>query len=97
MQRNNQIIQQMHLIHPSLDFTAENAYIGQRYRSALRESNRFCLIRDDGEIIHCSPEPLEIERIELAHDYYDFQPRWSNESIRRFSNGEAEVAYSSDV
>jgi hypothetical protein len=78
-------------IHPALDFTVEHAYVGQRCRGALRENSSFCLIKDDGDKIPCVADSLEIERIELAHDYYDFEPRWSNESIRAFSDGEAIV------
>jgi hypothetical protein len=76
-------------IHPALDFTSEHAYVGQWLRRS-RDST-FRVIRDDGEIIQFTGNSLECSGLELTHYCTCIEPRWSTESILRFSRGETET------
>jgi hypothetical protein len=72
-------------IHPALDFTEEHAYIGQKLR--YQDQALFHIISDQGFVIPIQPEEnLTHLNLELTHPPYPYSmPRWTNESINRFS------------
>jgi hypothetical protein len=76
-------------IHPAIDFNGSNAYVGQILPiHGMGSFRNVCLhlIRDDGRIISLGDG--ETSEIELLHNNFRFQPRWSLQSIQMFSRGE---------
>jgi hypothetical protein len=72
-------------LHPALDFTTENVYIGQKMRMLRKE--RYYIISDQGDLIPTTPEDiLDRYHIVLSHPPYRYSEiRWSTENIKRFS------------
>jgi len=76
-------------IHPAIDFTSDRAYVGQTISSGREQ--RLYLVRDDGRIFQFDGNSLECENLGLTHRPISIEPRWSHESITRFSRGETEI------
>jgi len=74
-------------IHPALDFTSDNAYVGQLLPCKNEYggwAKQFCLIRDDGEIIPCIEEVLEKNGLSLSSPSFAFGNEWSIDGIKKF-------------
>jgi len=80
-------------VHPALDFTTDNAYVGQILprQGNVSENRCLCVIRDDGRNFVCMSNNLEQNELELMHSDFCFEPRWSLESIQKFCRGEITV------
>jgi hypothetical protein len=76
-------------IHPAIDFTSDRAYVGQTISSGREQ--RLYMVRDDGRIFQFDGNSLECENLGLTHHPISIEPRWSHESITRFSRGETEI------
>ncbi len=74
-------------IHPALDFTEDNAFVGQEVKDALGTARNQFIIRDDGAKIPCKIPNLNEANIRLIHQECSYYPKWSENSIDDFVNG----------
>jgi len=81
-------------IHPALDFTSDNAYVGKLLPCKEEYGGwgkQFCLIRDDGEIIPCIEKVLEKNGLSLSSPNFAFESEWSINGIKKFTKKQKAV------
>jgi len=81
-------------IHPALDFTSDNAYVGQLLPCKEPYGDQeelFYLIRDDGEIIPYIEDILEKNELSVLSPDCAFELVWSIDGIKNFSKGQEAI------